>query len=96
MIIRAEIADYDVGRVLIDTGSSVSVIFAEAFREMGISDNLVNRQLTPLLSFSGDLVQPIDSVKLPITFGTAPRKMTTYNQFLIVDCPTAYNVTYEG
>ncbi|XP_034197018.1 uncharacterized protein LOC117612439 [Prunus dulcis] len=33
MIIRAEIADYDVGRVLIDTGSSVSVIFAEAFRE---------------------------------------------------------------
>ncbi|KAI5351751.1 hypothetical protein L3X38_004642 [Prunus dulcis] len=92
MIIRAEIADYDVGRVLIDTGSSVSVIFAEAFREMGINDNQVNRQLTPLLSFSGDLVQPIGSVKLPITFGTAPRKTTTYDQFLIVDCPTAYNV----
>ncbi|XP_034197315.1 uncharacterized protein LOC117612781 [Prunus dulcis] len=92
MIIRAEIADYDVGRVLIDTGSSVRVIFAEAFREMGINDNQVNRQLTPLLSFSGDLVQPVGSVKLPITFGTAPRKMTTYDQFLIVDCPTAYNV----
>ncbi|XP_034203886.1 uncharacterized protein LOC117618428 [Prunus dulcis] len=74
MIIRAEIADYDVGRVLIDTGSSVSVIFAEAFREMGINDNQVDRQLTPLLSFSGDLVQPIGSVRLPITFGTAPRK----------------------
>ncbi|XP_034218821.1 uncharacterized protein LOC117630185 [Prunus dulcis] len=92
MIIRAEIADYDVGRVLIDTGSSVSVIFAEAFREMGINDNQVDRQLTPLLSFSGDLVQPIGSVRLPITFGTAPRKATTYDQFLIVDCPTAYNV----
>ncbi|XP_034213039.1 uncharacterized protein LOC117625615 [Prunus dulcis] len=92
MIIRAEIADYDVGRVLIDTGSSVSVIFAEAFREMGINDNQVDRQLTPLLSFSGDLVQPIGSVRLPITFGTAPRKTTTYDQFLIVDCPTAYNV----
>ncbi|XP_034218177.1 uncharacterized protein LOC117629710 [Prunus dulcis] len=92
MIIRAEIADYDVGRVLIDTGSSVSVIFAEAFREMGINDNQVDRQLTPLLSFSGDLVQPIGSVRLPITFGTAPKKATTYDQFLIVDCPTAYNV----
>ncbi|XP_034218184.1 uncharacterized protein LOC117629717 [Prunus dulcis] len=92
MIIRVEIADYDVGRVLIDTGSSVSVIFAEAFREMGINDNQVNRQLTPLLSFYGDLVQPIGSVKLPITFGTAPRKTTAYDQFLIVDCPTAYNV----
>ncbi|XP_034201917.1 uncharacterized protein LOC117616643 [Prunus dulcis] len=92
MIIRAEIADYDVRRVLIDTGSSVSVIFAKAFREMGINDNQVDRQLTPLLSFSGDLVQPIGSVRLPITFGTAPKKATTYDLFLIVDCPTAYNV----
>ncbi|XP_020417849.1 uncharacterized protein LOC109948606 [Prunus persica] len=92
MIIRAEIADYDVGRVLIDTGSSVSVIFAEAFREKGINDSQVNRQLTPPLSFSGDLVQPVGSVKLPITFGTAPRKTTVYDHFLIVDCPTAYNV----
>ncbi|XP_020419522.1 uncharacterized protein LOC109949179 [Prunus persica] len=92
MIIRAEIADYDVGRVLIDTGSSVNVIFAEAFREMGIEDSQVNQQLTPLLSFSGDLVQPVGSVKLLITFGTAPRKTAVYDQFLIVDCPTAYNV----
>ncbi|XP_020412104.1 uncharacterized protein LOC109947084 [Prunus persica] len=56
MIIRAEIANYDVGRVLIDIGSSVNVIFSEAFRGMGIKDCQVNRQLTPLLSFSGDLV----------------------------------------
>ncbi|XP_020412773.1 uncharacterized protein LOC109947254 [Prunus persica] len=92
MIIWAEIANYDVGRVLIDTGSSVNMTFSEAFRGMGIKDCQVNRQLTPLLSFSGDLVQPIGSVKLPITFGTAPRKTTVYDQFLIVDCPTAYNV----
>ncbi|XP_020414875.1 uncharacterized protein LOC109947891 [Prunus persica] len=92
MIIRAEIADYDVGRVLIDTGSSANVIFTEAFREIGINDSQVNRQLTPLLSFSGDLVQPVGSVKLPITFGTAPRRTTVYDHFLIVDCPTAYNV----
>ncbi|XP_034225454.1 uncharacterized protein LOC117635213 [Prunus dulcis] len=37
MIIRADITDYDVGRVLIDIGSSVNVIFAVAFRGMGIS-----------------------------------------------------------
>ncbi|XP_034217344.1 uncharacterized protein LOC117628908 [Prunus dulcis] len=39
MIIRAEIADYDIGRVLIDTGSSVNVIFADTFRGMGIADS---------------------------------------------------------
>ncbi|CAL8080855.1 unnamed protein product [Prunus armeniaca] len=92
MIIRAEIADYDVGRVLIDTGSSVNVIFADAFKGLGIADSMVNRQITPLLSFSGDLVQPVGSISLPIAFGMAPRKTMTYDQFLIVDCPTAYNV----
>ncbi|CAL8990140.1 unnamed protein product, partial [Prunus brigantina] len=92
MIIRAEIADYDVGKVLLDTGSSVNVIFADAFKGLGIADSMVNRQITPLLSFSGDLVQPVGSISLPIAFGVAPRKTMTYDQFLIVDCPTAYNV----
>ncbi|CAL8083402.1 unnamed protein product [Prunus armeniaca] len=40
IIIRAEIADYDVGRVLIDTGSSANVIFADAFKGLGIADNM--------------------------------------------------------
>ncbi|CAL9024966.1 unnamed protein product [Prunus brigantina] len=92
MIIRAEIADYDVGRVLIDIGSSVNVIFADAFRGLGVADSMVNRQITPLLSFSGDLVQPVGSVSLPIAFGVAPRKTMTYDQFLVIDYPTAYNV----
>lgn len=79
-------------RVLIDMGSSVNVIFADAFREMGIDDSQVNRQITPLLSFSGDLVQLIDSVRLPIPFGIGPKKTMVYGQFLIVNCPKAYNV----
>ncbi|CAL2257122.1 unnamed protein product [Prunus armeniaca] len=88
MIIRAEIADYDVGRVLIDTGSSVNVIFADAFKGLGIADSMVNWQIMPLLSFSGDLIQPVGSISLPV----APTRTMTYDQFLIVDYPTAYNV----
>ncbi|CAL8168104.1 unnamed protein product [Prunus armeniaca] len=80
MIIRAEIADYDVGQVLIDTRSSVNVIFIDAFKGLGIADSMVNRQITPLLSFSGDLVQPVGSIGLPIAFGVAPRKTMTYDQ----------------
>ncbi|CAL2238414.1 unnamed protein product [Prunus armeniaca] len=92
MIIRAEIANYNVGRVLIDTRSSVNVIFVDAFKGLGIADSMVNRQITPLLSFSGDLVQPVGSISLPIAFGVAPKKTMTYDQFFIVNCPTAYNV----
>ncbi|CAL8169590.1 unnamed protein product [Prunus armeniaca] len=92
MIIQAEIADYDVGRVLIDTESLVNVIFTDAFGGLGIADSMVNGQITPLLSFSGDLVQPVGSISLPITLGVAPRITMTYDQFLIVDYPTTYNV----
>lgn len=42
MIIRANISDFDVGRVLVDTGSLVKVIFADAFGELGIDDSQVN------------------------------------------------------
>lgn len=34
MILRAEIVDFDVGGVLIDTGSSVNLIFVNAFGEL--------------------------------------------------------------
>ncbi|CAL2270931.1 unnamed protein product [Prunus armeniaca] len=68
------------------------MIFAYAFDELGIDDCHVNRQLTPLLCFSRDLVQLVSSISLPIAFGVAPRKTMVYDQFLIVDCPTAYNI----
>ncbi|CAL2276736.1 unnamed protein product [Prunus armeniaca] len=101
MIIRVEITDYDVGRVLIDIGSSVNVIFSDAFRGLGIADSMVNQQITSLLSFFRDLVQPVGSVRLPIAFGVAPQKTVIYDQFLIVDYPTTQrhhrtNDTYQN
>ncbi|XP_020415577.1 uncharacterized protein LOC109948079 [Prunus persica] len=34
LIIQADISNFDVGRILVDTGSSVSVMFADAFNEL--------------------------------------------------------------
>ncbi|CAL2245629.1 unnamed protein product [Prunus armeniaca] len=62
MIIRADIADFDLGRILIDTGSSVNVRFADAFNGLGIDHQSLNKEITLLLSFSGDVVEPIGSI----------------------------------
>ncbi|XP_021801487.1 uncharacterized protein LOC110745676 [Prunus avium] len=91
MIIRADISDFDVGRILIDTGSSVNVLFADAFNALGIDPQHLNKDITPLLSFSGDVIKPIGSVLLPFAVGTIPRRTVIYTHFLVVDCPTAYN-----
>ncbi|CAL9012172.1 unnamed protein product [Prunus brigantina] len=92
IIIRADISNCDVGRILVDTGSSVSVMFAEAFNELRVPSHLLNRSITPPVSFCGEVVQPIGSIHLPISIGAAPQRRTITTPFLIIDCPTAYNV----
>ncbi|BFG35173.1 hypothetical protein CerSpe_214470 [Prunus speciosa] len=91
MIIRADIPDFDVGRILIDTGILVNVLFADAFNSLGIDPQHLNKDITPLLSFSSDVVEPIGNVQLPFAIGTIPRRTVIYTHFLVVDCPTAYN-----
>ncbi|CAL9024431.1 unnamed protein product, partial [Prunus brigantina] len=96
IIIRADISNFDVGRILVDTGSSVSLMFAEAFNELQVPSHLLDRSVTPLVSFSGEVVQPIGSIHLPISIGAAPQRRTITTPFLIIDCPTAYNVILGG
>ena len=47
---------------------------------------------SPLVSFSGDRVYPKGIVTLTITVGTYPRQLTYQLDFLVVDCPSSYNV----
>ncbi|XP_020412207.1 uncharacterized protein LOC109947128 [Prunus persica] len=53
LIIRADISNFDVGHILVDTGSLVSVMFANAFKELQVPTYLLDRSITPLVSFSG-------------------------------------------
>ncbi|CAL9004489.1 unnamed protein product [Prunus brigantina] len=51
----------------------------------------LNKEITPLLSFSGDVVEPIGSIQLPLAIGSGQRRAFIYTHFLVVSCPTAYN-----
>lgn len=77
--------------ILIDTGSSINVLFVDAFQSLRIEHQCLNKDITPLLSFSVDVVEQIISVQLPFVFGAVPKRTIVYTHFLVVDCPTAYN-----
>jgi len=47
---------------------------------------------SPLVSFSGDNIYPKGIVTLTVTVGTYPRQLTYQLDFLVVDCPSPYNV----
>ncbi|KAM1482253.1 hypothetical protein ACFX1S_034600 [Malus domestica] len=69
-------------------------MFTEAFRALNVAEHLLDHSISPLLSFSGDIVQPLGSIHLPFTIGTGPYTATITTNFLVVDCPTAYNVIF--
>ncbi|KAM1100032.1 hypothetical protein ACFX15_006313 [Malus domestica] len=95
LIVEAHIANFEVRRILVDTGASVNIMFAEAFRALNVAEHLLDRSISPLISFSGDIVQPLGSTNLPFTIGTGPYTATITTNFLVVDCPTTYNVIFE-
>ncbi|KAM2829585.1 hypothetical protein PS2_035235 [Malus domestica] len=67
-------------------------MFAKAFKALNVAEHLLDRSISPLISFFGDIVQPLGSIHLPFTIGTGPYTATITTNFLVVDCPTAYNV----
>ncbi|KAM1119412.1 hypothetical protein ACFX2B_042998 [Malus domestica] len=67
-------------------------MFTEAFSALNVAEHLLDRSISPLISFFGDIVQPLGSIHLPFTIGTDPYTSTITINFLVVDCPTAYNV----
>ncbi|KAM1587919.1 hypothetical protein ACFX10_026998 [Malus domestica] len=94
LIVEAHIANFDVKRILIDTGASVNIMFAEVFKALNVAEHLLDRSISPLISFSGDIVQPLGSIHLPLTIGTGPYTATITTNFLVVNCSTTYNVIF--
>ncbi|XP_052204129.1 uncharacterized protein LOC127809407 [Diospyros lotus] len=59
---------------------------------MGLGPEQLSSSPKPLYGFTGDAVTPVGRITLPFTIGDANRQTTTLAEFLIIDCPSAYNV----
>ena len=59
-------------RILIDSGSAVNVLFHQAYKQLGHRPSQLIQDHEPLLSFSGDITQPLGSDCIPLIMGTHP------------------------
>ena len=86
------IEGFNTKRILVDNGSSVDIIYLPAFQQLKLDPGRLRPFDSPLVSFSGDRVYPKGIVTLTVTIGTYLRQLTRQLDFLVVDCPSSYNV----
>ncbi|KAL0373207.1 UNVERIFIED_CONTAM: hypothetical protein Scaly_1002300 [Sesamum calycinum] len=75
IVIAATISNFWVKKILIDSGSSVDILFYRAFSQMGINNARLTSVNTSLTSFSRDIVEPLGEIMLPVSLGSCPRKV---------------------
>ena len=75
-----------------DNGSSADIIYLSAFQQLKLDLGRLRPFDSPLVSFSRDRVYPKGIVTLTVTVRTHPRQLTRQLDFLVVDCPSSYNV----
>ncbi|KAL0394780.1 UNVERIFIED_CONTAM: hypothetical protein Slati_4444200 [Sesamum latifolium] len=92
LVITALLANYEIKRVFIDSGSSDDILFGEAYDQMRLGDIPLEAVDTSLYGFAGEVIHPRGMISLPLTLGTSPLRKTCLLEFLVVDIPSTYNV----
>ena len=69
MVIKANIAGWEINRVLIDSESSTDIIFVNAFNQMKLSRSKLQPSDSPLIGFGGKKVDALGKISLPVSFG---------------------------
>ncbi|XP_073019166.1 uncharacterized protein [Primulina eburnea] len=92
LVIQAQVANYDILRVFVDSGSSVNVIFKDAFEQMDLQGYQLETVETALFGFAGHVVYTEGEIILPLTLGSHNLKRTVMTSFTMVDSPSSYNI----
>ncbi|KFK32028.1 hypothetical protein AALP_AA6G190900 [Arabis alpina] len=88
LVINLTIYDFNIARVLIDTGSSVDVIFRKTLERMKIDLSAIKGRPKPITGFSGETTMTMGTIRLPVQAGNVKQMV----DFTVSDHPAIYNV----
>ncbi|XP_024016831.1 uncharacterized protein LOC112090237 [Eutrema salsugineum] len=87
LVVELLLNDVEVSRILVDTGSSVNVIFKEALDQLELASDRIEPFIEPITGFDGERCMTVGMVNIPIYVGGVAKII----QFLILDKPAIYN-----
>ncbi|RRT55575.1 hypothetical protein B296_00028004 [Ensete ventricosum] len=76
LMITTHIASPRVRRIMIDTGSSVDILYLDAFQKLGMTNRDLILMTSTLTGFTEDVITPVGIATLPMTFNDEPRTKT--------------------
>jgi hypothetical protein len=92
MVLKARIGGYDVGRVFMDAGSGINLIYARTLKAMNTSLNLLQttdcsfHQIVP-----GSANYPLGKIKFEVCFGDHHNFWREKLEFKVMDWPSQYH-----
>ncbi|KAG7583508.1 Ribonuclease H domain [Arabidopsis suecica] len=88
LVITLDVANFEVSRILVDTGSSVDLIFLGTLERMGISRADIVGPPSPLVAFTSESAMSLGTIKLPVL----AKNVSKIVDFVVFDKPAAYNI----
>ncbi|GAU50103.1 hypothetical protein TSUD_374520 [Trifolium subterraneum] len=91
LLVRAEMTNFDVQRILVDSGSSCDIMYAHLFRTLQLDESHLTPYLgSDLQGFNGETTKPWGYVDLIVTFGHNETATSIKVKFLVVECQFLY------
>ncbi|XP_020243326.1 uncharacterized protein LOC109821557 [Asparagus officinalis] len=92
IVISTAIDGYQKKQIMINTGSSVDILYVSTFNQMGIDKSRLLPYRGPLVGFTKHSLLPKGMITLLLIVGEYPRQAIFQVQFLVMDLKSAHNV----
>jgi hypothetical protein len=92
MLLKAQIGGYDIGRVFMDAGSGINLIYARNLKSMNISlDWLQPIECSFYGIVPGSANHPLGRIELHVCFGNNDNFQRENLEFKVMDWPSQYH-----
>ena len=85
LVINTMVTNNNVHRILVDNGSSVDILYYQAFQKMALMVNNFKPSPNLVYGFIGDSITPMGVISFPMTLGDYPQQSCVMADFLVIN-----------
>ncbi|XP_028103434.1 uncharacterized protein LOC114302590 [Camellia sinensis] len=88
LVVTLRVKDFGIKRILIDQGSSVEIMYYDAFKQMKLEDKDLAPATSPLVGFNSQPEWPVGKIILLVKAGSVTKQV----EFWVLKVPSTYNL----